>query len=188
MSEQTLTVGDVLFPAGWDAQPGGEPQAMRDVHEAIKKEIKAVDLGAVKDALLKKLSTMLDDPLIKAFAVAWSKYSEIVKYRDRENYPPDDTFLVSLGEHTISSEYKPSIQVMINTIVVGTLEFAVTLAIEVKAFELEIRDAKIRRVRTGTWQGSGDVALEGKQIYSKQLDPVRLPGVVDLGDGVAIGA
>ena len=187
MSERMLTVGDVVFPDGWEARSDSDARPVRGVHETIKKELKSVDLAAVKDALLNKLAAMLDDPFVKSLAYAWSKYGEIVKYRNREKYPPDNTFLVALGDHTISSEYKPSIQVVINNVVVGTLEFAVNLAVEVKAFELEITDAKIRRVRTGTWQGSGEVAFEGKQIYRKQLEPVRLPGVVDLGEGVAIG-
>jgi hypothetical protein len=95
--------------------------------------------------------------------------------------------LVALGEHTMASEYCPSIDLFINDVRQRSLEFVVNLAIELKGFQLEIKDSKIRRIRTGSWSGSGNVTLGGLEIYKKELEPVALPGVVELGQGWPIG-
>lgn len=188
MKNRTLTVGVALFPDGWEAIPDEDHETLRDLHETIRKELGSVNLLTLKRALLDKVASMLDEPLIGVLAGAWGKYSEILKYSDRKAYPPDDTFLVSLAEHTISVEYRPCIQVFINNVRRGSFEFVVTLGIMVMAFQLEIQDARIRRVRTGTLKGIGEVALEGERIYRKEFQPIDLPGVIDLGEGIAIGA
>jgi len=187
MSDRPLTVGNVLFPVGWEAPPRDDHPKLQEIQKAVQKELRSVDMFALNGALLNKVASMLDAPFVHALAGGWSKCGEILKYRDREKYRPEDTFLVALAEHTVSSEYRPSIDMLINNVPLKTLAFVVTLGIDVKGFQLEIQDAKIRRVRTGTWLGSGQVTLDGMQIYRKELQPVALPGVVHLGEGLAIG-
>jgi ABC-type arginine/histidine transport system permease subunit len=94
---------------------------------------------------------------------------------------------VSLAQHSISSVHKPAIDIVINEMRFGTLEFLVTLAIDVEAFQIEIEDATIKRMRTGKLHASGEVGMDGVPIYRKKLEPVRLPLTVDLGKGVRIG-
>lgn len=187
MSDEPLTVGRFLFPPDRKAAAPDDDGPLRKVQEKVRKELKSVDGAAVNDALLGKVAAMLDDPIFKVLADAWSKCADILKYRDRTKYPPGETFLVSLAQHSISSVHKPSIDIVINEIRFGTLEFLVTLAIDVEAFQLEIEDATIKRMRTGKLQAAGQVALDGVPIYQKKLEPVRLPLTVDLGEGVRIG-
>ena len=187
MSEETLTIGRLLFPPGWEAEAHDDNPKLQEVQETIRKELRSADRFAVSSALLNKIADLLDDPVLDAFAGGWSKSSEILKYRDREKYPPQNSFLVALGEHTMSNEYHPSIDLFINNIRHKTLEFVVKLAVELKGFQLEIQDARIRKIHTGAWAGSGNVALGGMEIYKKELKPVALPGIVDLGEGWPIG-
>ena len=187
MSEQQLTVGRLLFPPGFEAELKEDLPELQEVQDTIRKELRSTDMFALSGALMNKLAAILDDPFVDALAGGWSKCGEILKYRDRKKYGPDDTFLVSLAEHTVSSNYRPSIDMLINNVPLKSLQFMVTLAVEVTGFQLEIQDARIRRVRTGTFRGSGQVALKGAQIYKKELKPVPLPGVVDLGEGLPIG-
>jgi len=160
---------------------------LRGVEEKVRKELKSVDGAAVNEALFAKLAQTLDDPIFKVLADAWSKCADILKYGDRKKYPPGETFLVSLAQHSISSVHKPSIDIVINEIRFATLEFLVTLAINIEAFQLEIQDARIKRMRAGKLHASGEVGMGGVPIYQKALQPVRLPLTVDLGEGVRIG-
>jgi len=187
MSEQRLTVGRVLFPDGWEAEAREDHPQLKEVQEKIRKELRSVDMFALSGTLLNKVAALLDDPFVDSLAGGWSKCGEILKYRDRKKYRPEDTFLVALAEHTMSSEYRPSIDMLIKDVPIKTLDFVVNLAIEVEGFQLEIQDAKIRRVRTGKFRGTGQVSLAGTQIYQRALATVALPGVVDFGEGLAIG-
>ena len=183
MSGDVLTVGEFLFPP--DAKPA--PAASHGTLDKIKKELKSVDGAAVNEALLGKVAQMLDEPMFKVLADAWSKCAEILKYRDKKKYPPGETYLVALAQHSISSVHRPSIDVVVNGMRFGTLEFLVTLAIDVESFQLEIEDATIKKMRAGKLQASGEVALEGVPLYQKKLAPVTLPLTIDLKDGVRIG-
>ena len=172
MSEQPLTVGRLLFPPGFEAELQDDHPELQEVQKTLRKELKSENMFALGGALLNKLAGILDDPFVDALAGGWSKCGEILKYRDRTKYGPDDTFLVALAEHTVSSDYRPSIDMLIHNVPLKSLEFMVSLAVNVTGIQLEIQDAKIRRVRTGTFRGSGQVALKGVQIYKKELKSV----------------
>jgi len=187
MSQESPTIGELLFPPGWEAEAHDDNPKLKDVQETIRKELRSTDMFAVSSALLSKIAALLDDPLLDALADGWSKSAEILKYRDREKYPPENSFLVALAEHTMATEYHPSIDLFINNVRYKTLEFVVKLAVEMKGFQLEIKDAKIRKIRTGAWTGTGNVTLGGMEIYKKELEPVALPGIIDLKEGWPIG-
>ena len=187
MSEERLTIGRLLFPPGWEAEAHDDNPKLKEVQETIRKELRSADMFAVSSALLNKIAALLDDQVLDALAGGWSKSVEILKYRDREKYPPQNSYLIALGEHTVSHECHPSIDLFINNVRHKTLEFVVKLAVELKGFQLEIQDARIRKIHTGAWAGSGSVTLSGMEIYKKELKPVALPGIVDLGEGWLIG-
>ena len=61
MSDQSLTIGDVLFPPGWEEVADEDHEAVQHLQETIRKELRSVDIVAVNGALLNKIAVMLDD-------------------------------------------------------------------------------------------------------------------------------
>ena len=51
--------------------------------------------------MLKQAVDLLDMKIRAILVTAWSKYQELQKYCDPDQYPADETFHVSLAEHTI---------------------------------------------------------------------------------------
>jgi hypothetical protein len=119
---------------------------------------------------------------------AWNKYRELLKYTDKEKYPPDVSVLVPLAEHTIKSEHKPYIEILINDKSVGKIDFNINISLTLKGIILKIRDGKIKEIQTGSCKGKGTIKCEDLVILEKETESFSLPGSINLGEGIPIAA
>jgi hypothetical protein len=142
----------------------------------------------ILDSIIKKTIDMLDIKVLDIMVKAWNKYKILLKYLDKEKYPPDETFLVPLAEHTINSEHRPSIDILINDQPVGNIEFSITFSIMLEGIILKIQDGKIKGINTGTCKGKGTLKCENVVILEKKTASIPLPGSIDLGEGIPIPA
>jgi hypothetical protein len=140
----------------------------------------------VFDMVIGKISDITDIKVIDIIGAAWSKYRSLLKYLDRGKYPPGETYLVALAEHTIKSEHHPCIDILINNETVGTIKFDIAVSFTLEGIVLKIRDGKIREVLTGTCRGQGTFKCEDCVILEKKIDAIPLPGAISLGEGVSI--
>ena len=138
------------------------------------------------DEISKKSVDLLDINLIDVLVGAWNKYQGLKKYLDREKYPPTQSVLVPLGEHTVKSEHRPYVEVLMNDEVVARITFHVALAFTVRGVLLLVQDGKIKSVKTGEIKGKGTVKCEEALLLEQDFRTVSLPGTVDLGEGVPI--
>src|SRR5215469_920599 len=116
MSKKNLSMKDLL-----GAQEDGSPEpkgdslektkSMVQLKEELAKKSKLIQWQVVRDVLVDKTVEMLDIPLLNFLLPAWKKYKEIIEFADSEKYPPNETQLVSLSEHTVSVEHRPYLQV-----------------------------------------------------------------------------
>jgi len=155
--------------------------------EKIWKETK-VKGPLVLDLIIKKTAEILDIGILDIMVKAWNKYKILLKYLDKEKYPPDETFLVPLAEHTIKSEHRPSLEILINDQPAGKIEFSISISIMLKGIILKIQDGKIKGVTTGTCKGKGTLKCENIVILEKKTGSIPLPGSIDLGEGIPIPA
>jgi len=117
---------------------------------------------------------------------AWKKGRELEAYRDTEKYPPDKSFSVSLVEHTIKSIHEPHVEIRMNQKKVGSVHFLVKLEITIRAMKLEIKNARIEKIKAGDWNAKGSFFCEGFLLAKRESNPLDLPGTVDLGEGLEI--
>ncbi len=138
--------------------------------------------------LFKYMVELLDIEIPEILGNAWSKYKDLRKYCDPKKYPPDETFFVHLGEHTIHSEHTPSLEPIINDMPIqaANLTFTIKLDFTLKGMILKIKGGKIMEIRIGSCQGKGSIESEGVSLIQKQSKPVQLPGVLALGEGIPI--
>ncbi|MBN1190178.1 MAG: hypothetical protein JXA46_10530 [Dehalococcoidales bacterium] len=140
----------------------------------------------VLDTFLEKTRDILNIDIPDIMTAAWNKYKILLKYKDKEKYPPDDTFLVHLAEHTFRSMHQPFIEIRVNDQLVDTIDFEIALSLTLKGIALKIRDGKIREISAGECKGKGSVHCENRLILEKETKSFTLPGTISLGDGVPI--
>jgi hypothetical protein len=138
------------------------------------------------DEISKKAVDLLDINLIDLLLGAWNKYQGLKKYLDKEKYPPTQSVLVPLAEHTVRSEHRPYVEVLINDELIATITFHVTVAFTVRGVLLLVQDGKIKSVKTGEIKGKGTVKCEEALLLEQDFRTVSLPGTVDLGEGIPI--
>lgn len=154
--------------------------------ERIKEKAKEIDWPAAFEAIIKKAEDLLDIEIPDIMIGAWKKYAELAKYTDAEEYPPDETYLVPLAEHTITSNHKPHIDILVNDHKLGSINFSIDLSLALKGFVLKIQAAKITEILTGSCQAKGSLKCEDFTLLEKQSEPLSLPVSIILKTPISI--
>jgi hypothetical protein len=193
MSEAKVTLRE-LFGESSKGLPQDARSAVQSNHfvvaikSALANESKAIRWDVILDALVEKILEMLDIPILEIIVPAWKKYREIEKFADTEKYPPGDTQLVSLVEHTLKSEHRPYVEILFKGVAVGRIEFTLTVEFKLEGFVLRIQEGRIKAIDTGSLQGRGTLALDSTIMIERDFGTVRLPGKIGLGDGIELRA
>jgi hypothetical protein len=161
-------------------------KGVETLKEKFLKDIAGIKWPVAFSEIIKKVEDLLNISISDIMVAAWNKYRIFLKYTDREKYKPEETFFVPLAEHTIKSEHKPSIEILINDKLIGKINFDINIALTLKGFILKIQDGKIKEIKTGTCKGKGNVKLEDFVIMEKETESISLPGSINLGEGVTI--
>lgn len=156
------------------------------VKDVITKEAEEIRWPVAFDEIMRKTGDLLDVSLGDIMARAWNKYRVLAKYLDREKYSPSETFLVPLAEHTIKSDHKPHVDILLGEQLLGTIDFEIKVSLTLKGFIVRVQDGKIMEIKTGTCKAKGSITCEDLLIFEKETDSVTLPGTIGLGDGVPI--
>lgn len=97
---------------------------------------------------------------------------------------------VYLVDHSVKSEHHPSLEIVSKGQTLARVEFNVTAVLTLRGLELLIQDAKIKTIRTGSFEGEGTITIgQTKEIElaKKSFEPIQLPGAIDLGEGISLG-
>jgi hypothetical protein len=189
MAKDDLTLERLFFPAEDDAR-GGAHDDGGDLPDVTIKET-LTDLpdalvAGVSDEVMSNLRGALDISLADVIVEGWGKYKELLQYRDRERYPPDQTILLPLAHHEIRSVHKPYVDVLLDDKPIGRVTFTVDLRLLFDGVVLTIRDATIWEVKAGTCEGRGALKCGDIELANKQIVKFDLPGRIVLPDGLPI--
>ncbi len=155
------------------------------VKERISRDLKA-SWPAISRHLEENIAPLLDIGLPDIFTGAVKKYVGLLKYLDREKYPPNESYLVSLLEHTVSSVHHPYIEIIINDNFKKKIDFTITISLLLEGMILKIQDGKILEIFPGSCEGAGTVECEDFVILDRKSGPFKLPGSIKLGTGIPI--
>ena len=140
--------------------------------------------GAARQ-IAQEAALLVDTPLTPALKKVYGSANLLHRYLDRSQYDPEEVIVVELAEHTITSSYAPTLDVVINEYPIPALRLDVEVALALKGLILKIQDATIRQITPGTCQASGTIAFHGHVLAEQQSAPLVLPPL-DLGDGLPI--
>lgn len=161
-------------------------EKMSLLKEKVSKEIKEIRWPVTFNEIIRKVEDLLNISIPDIMVAAWNKYRMLLKYTDRGEYSSNETFLVPLAEHTIKSEHKPYIEILINDKSVGKIDFNINISLTLKGIILKIRDGKIQEIQTGSCKGKGTIKCENFVILEKETESISLPGSINLGEGIPI--
>ncbi len=193
MSKTNLNMMD-LFEVENGKTPGSRNAALEKTKEAetlkedLARKSSLIRWNVVRDIVFDKTVEMLDIPLLTFLLPAWKKYQEILEFADVEKYPPNETELVSLAEHTINVEHHPYLQVTYRGVALPNAKFTFTLKADLtlQGVILRIQNGKIIAIQGGAVKGSGELLLEKQSIIRKDFGSYELAGNIDLGDGISL--
>jgi hypothetical protein len=203
MDEHTHNVA--LF-FGLTPEGGGVPE---NVAEAVAKATKAAvlnaakDVGAVKTVLSRPLPVtqwlasgtqviallrkeLSDISIPGLLANGWTKYDAFRKFCKEPEHPPTTTYVVPLFKHSISSKYRPVIELRLDGVPAGKVSFEVEVSVAFEEVSVVIRNKRFMAVQTGAAQAKGTLKCEGTQILEHALAKIDLPGKISFGDGFLI--
>ena len=150
---------------------------MADLRKAVEKVGEGLLWSSVEDELYNSFAALLNVPLKSILVSGWAKQAEIRKHLKKgAAAPPEEIFLVPLAKHTLSSEHKPSIELLLNQQPLGSVTFHIILALKFEGAVLKIQRGRIREVQTGTCLGSGRITCEEILLIEKTTEKINLPG------------
>ena len=166
--------------------PKAEPSEKITSIKSKSQDEHQVEWRKLSGMIEEKIDDLLDIPIPDILQRAWKKRKEMLKYTDKDKYPPEVTSMVNLLDHTIKSEHNPYLEVKINGNLIGKIDFHIVLSLVIKGILLKIQDGKITEITTGTIKGKGSVKCEDYVILEKESETFNLPGSINLGDGIPI--
>src|SRR5258705_12245456 len=129
MADGALTIRDFLLARTEDTRQAIEKSdAGVRLKEAVGK-LPGIEWGPVAKEIEAKIGEVLDVDIVGVLLGGWKKYRQLQQYRDTSKYPPEETILLSLTEHSIASSHHPKIEILAGEIPVGSLELTITLAL-----------------------------------------------------------
>jgi hypothetical protein len=168
----------------------------QDVSDRVSSAIKS-DQGEAKglpNQILKKMAgevgtrfgELLDVSLVDIMGSAWQKYASLWKYGDPQKYPPSESVLVPLGEHTIDSTHEPAIEVLVGDKPVVRLKFNIDVALKPKSAIVRIQGGRIKEIQPGEVHAEGKIKFGEVVLAERTSRTVAFPRSINLGDGIAI--
>ena len=166
----------------------GADDSSSGLHDLVSLKVTEakIEPSVLVDAVMEQIDSLLDIEVAEVIASAWSKAKQLQEYRDPARHPPGELATVSLVEHTIQSEYQPSIDMLINSKSVESLSIKVSVELTLAALILEIRDAYITAIRPGLGRANGRVAWTDVVFLELETQDIELPGRHALPEGIEI--
>ena len=137
----------------------------------------------VRETLSEKIEEALDISFGEILVGAWVRSLALARYLDSSKYPPDQTVVTHLAEHTVRTTLNPSIDVFLGERQLPSIPVNVTLSLHLKGGIVTIRGGKILELHTGSGEASGKVSVAGVAIATKELEPIEFPGEFTFEEG-----
>jgi hypothetical protein len=190
MNKSDLTLRDFFGSVNFELRADeldqlAEQPATKEAAAAIAQDA-ALSQRELADRLGQTLGHLFDLGLPDLLINAWFKARELRKYADPKQYTPGEINEVELAQHEISSKHKPKLELQLNRKKLYEFAFDAALELEISGAVLLIQDGKIKEMRALTGKGSCQLKYGEHEIWKRESEEYKLPGVVSFGAGIAI--
>lgn len=140
-------------------------EKLSQLRNSISKKEPLLDWNSVLSQILKKCPELLELRFKDILVGGWRKYQQLEQYFEQGKTNPEVIFSVPLVNHTIVSEHHPKIEIRINEIQLGHIDFSILLKLELSGIILNIKGGEIEGVKAGNCKCKGSVACEGVVLF-----------------------
>lgn len=175
MSEIVSTVNELFSYSKELKQEDLKGENWQKFKDRLSKEIKGIKWTGSKFDIIPRIAELLEIKIPTIFLSSWRKSDEIKKLLEESVSSPEEKFEVNLAEHSITSEHKPYIEVIIKNVPVYKIEFDLNLIFTIKGFILKIQNGKINEIVSGICKAKGTLSWEQIKLLEKNIEPIKLP-------------
>ena len=184
------TLGTLLLPATQAlseklAKTLDTSEEAAEIKAALAKAVPGLPLGPIVEGVSKGLHDALDVPISSVLGSAWNRARElraaILQTRDSDKA----AVLVPLLDHTITSEHRPYVDVMVNGAAIARLVFPLKLALQVEGAVLRVAKGRITDVMAGQLTVKATLKFAEFVLFEKALSPIPIPGTLPLEHAAA---
>jgi hypothetical protein len=161
---------------GFPESEGG--RRLEDIQQEIRRRAPDVHWPHADRDVAEQVGHMLDIPLRDILIRAWNDNRMFDRYLNPQKYRADDTIVLTLADHTLTSEHRPRIEITLDGREVGHVQFQIRLTLTLKGVILKIRGGHIQEFSAGTAKGHLTVSCEGLKLYEADTATFEFPNVV----------
>ena len=159
------------------AKEGSGPWSL--LQERLHEETKGVRWPAAIPDLLAEVAELFEIPISDIFIASWKKSDGLQAEIEASRKAPEETSILSLSEHTVTSEFHPTIDVRIPGKEIKSLQFTTRLSLTLEGFTLRVSNGRITHINAGRYGGKGsihygDLCLAVKE-FKQQALPLAIP-------------
>jgi hypothetical protein len=147
----------------------------------------ALGWGMMPSALARQLAGLLDIGLGDILVGAWNSAHGLRQQIEKSAKTPGKELFLQLAEHKITSTHKPYIGLLKDGREIARLPFAVSLELVLQGAVVRILDGAIQEIQTGKIKGKGTVKCGGAILVQKELQPIVIPGTLQVPAKPAAG-
>jgi hypothetical protein len=139
---------------------------LRD-HAIEQAHLPTLVTGIVGDKVTSAIRGALHCDAFGLLARAWAKARELHEFTDQTQHPPGQVSTVFLGEHPLSCQVHPTVEVTIGVIGKIVLRFDLTLSAQFKLAELTILDAHITQIGHSECLLAAQLSYDGVPLHDQ---------------------
>lgn len=144
---------------------------------------------AANDTLASVTAGLLDFDLGDALIYGWRTHDRLIHAAEETLRVPGRQDVVQLASHQVSWTRQPTIDLLIDGVLVHTFRFQLTLLFDVEIAAAVVQDGKLVALKSGDGSVTGTLALEmpgGDITLLQQECKIDLHMIVRLGSGVPL--
>jgi hypothetical protein len=191
MSQNLITLNDI-FNAENNKEAASNFSKVESTEKLTKLKddqqifIKGIEWKILRKEILKKLIDLLDIEVVKIIVKSWIDNDFFQQINQIKDAQPNETIIIPLAQHTITSTHNPYIEIIYNGKVVHTINFEVNVDFHFKAVNLSFQNKKLKEISSGECSINGEFLCEKIKFLEAEIKKVNLPGMLNLGDGISI--
>lgn len=150
-----------------------------EIKAALAKAVPGLPLGPVLDGISQQLQQALDVPVWSILTGAWDRSREL-RAAIRKTRDSSASAVVPLLDHTITSEHRPYVDVVVNDAPVARLVFPLKLAFQIDGLVLRIAGGRMTDVMSGAVKLKATLKFADFVLLEKAVGPIAIPGAIAL--------
>jgi hypothetical protein len=161
---QGLVVSDLL-PSHLTNIDEAVKEAMAEDQDIARGKVPSFVGGVIAKRTSEAIRGALDLDVFRVLAAAWAKAQELHEYADPGKHPSGEVSTLFLGEHNLTCELHPVIEIGVGAIGKMTLRFDLTLTANIRAVELTLQNARIVQLGRCEGQVGGALSYRGARLH-----------------------